>query len=403
MTGVKLDVLPLHLDPRSVAAAVPVLEDVLAGRRAVLPAAPDQADELLTAMSPDGTDTGGPTDEAPGTLIACTSGTTGRPKGARLRASNLTASAEATASYLARRSGTSPGPWLLALPPHHIAGIQVILRSLHAGYSPTVLPAGHFTARSFTRATAALRAAYPAQDLHTSLVPTQLQRLIADEDARDALRDYAAILVGGAATSAGLADEARGHGIPIVLTYGSSETAGGMVYDGRALPGTAVSVDEDTGRILLSGPTVAEGYCNVSGTVEEDAFPVAGTFRTGDLGTVTDGALTVRGRADGAVNSGGLKILPEDVEAALGALGYPACVVGLPDPDWGEIVVALVEVTDADPGEHTEAIRAEMKDAGTPAHLIPRRTVSVRQLPTTGPGKVDRRSARAELRTRLGH
>lgn len=394
MVVVKLEALPLDLDPRSVADAVPVLEDLLAGRRAVLPTAPGQARELLSQMAAS-------EDEPPGTLIACTSGSTGQPKGARLRTRNLTASAEATAAYLAARHSTGTGPWLLALPPHHIAGLQVILRSLHAGHSPTVLPGGRFTAEAFTQATAALRSAHPTGDLHTSLVPTQLHRLMEDDRGRAALREYAAVLVGGAATSPALADAALGQDIRVVLTYGSSETAGGMVYDGRALPGTRVSVDHASGRVLLSGPTVADGYRNVSGPVEDDAFPVRGTFRTSDLGSIEDGVLTVRGRADGAINSGGMKILPEEVETALGDLGFTACVVGLPDSDWGEAVTALVEIPTDTPAERTAQLRAAMKDAGLPAHLIPRRVLSTRRLPTTGPGKVDRRAVRDELRTRL--
>lgn len=394
MVRVKLEALPLDLTPRSVADALPVLDDLLDGHRAVIPTPPGQSHELMSQMAVTA-------DEAPGTLIACTSGSTGQPKGARLRTPNLTASAEATKSFLAERFGTGTGPWLLALPPHHIAGLQVILRSLHSGYSPTVLPGGSFTPEGFVQATSDLRASHPSLDLHTSLVPTQLQRLIEDEHARSALREYAAILVGGAATSTGLADTARSHDIPIVLTYGSSETAGGMVYDGRALPGTEVTIDDESGRVLLSGPTVADGYCNVSGPTEEDAFPTPGTFRTSDLGSLSDGVLTVRGRADGAINSGGMKVLPEDVESALGALGYAACAVGLPDTDWGEIVTALVEFPDDAPAEWTAQLRTVMKDAGLPAHLIPRRLLGTRHLPTTGPGKIDRRAVSDELRTRL--
>ncbi|MGP9722564.1 AMP-binding protein [Corynebacterium sp. AOP40-9SA-29] len=395
----KLEALPVALNTASVAAALPVLQDVLAGRRAVLPVPPDAraAKDLQDAM-------GAATDEAPGTLIACTSGSTGLPKGARLRAANLVASAEATASYLRARFGTAPGPWLLALPPHHIAGLQVILRSLHAGHSPTVMDSdGPFTASGFVRATTALRAAHPEADLHTSLVPTQLHRLLDGPDtsgALAALREYAAILVGGAATSPDLVARCRQAGVPIVLTYGSSETAGGVVYDGEAIPGTVATIEETTGRILLTGPTVADGYRNVDGAAEQDAFPTASTFRTSDLGTVKDGVLTVRGRADGALNSGGLKVLPEEVEAVLNTIGYRSCVVGLADDDLGEAVVALVE-SDATAAELTEEVRAALKTSGTASHLIPRRVLSTSVLPATGPGKVDRRAVREEMRTRL--
>lgn len=410
----KLEALPVALNTASVAAALHVLQDVLAGRRAVLPVPPDAraAKDLQDAMrATDVTDIPGVTlDEAPGTLIACTSGSTGRPKGARLRAANLLASADATASYLRARFGTAPGPWLLALPPHHIAGLQVILRSLHAGHSPTVLDDdGPFTASGFVRATADLRDRHPGEDLHTSLVPTQLHRLLDGTDgtsstdtsgALAALREYAAILVGGAATSPELVARCRQAGVPVVLTYGSSETAGGVVYDGEPIPGTVATIEEASGRILLSGPTVADGYRNVDGAAEQDAFPTAGTFRTGDLGAVEDGLLSVRGRADGALNSGGLKILPEDVETALATIGYRSCVVGLPDDDLGEAVVALVE-SDATAAELTDEVRAALKASGTAGHLIPRRVLTTCTLPATGPGKVDRRAVHAQMRTRL--
>ncbi|MGO1379221.1 MULTISPECIES: AMP-binding protein [unclassified Corynebacterium] len=404
----KLEALPVALNTASVAAALPVLQDVLAGRRAVLPVPPDAraATDLQDAMRV----TDVTLDEAPGTLIACTSGSTGLPKGARLRAANLLASADATASYLRARFGTAPGPWLLALPPHHIAGLQVILRSQHAGHSPTVMDDdGRFTAAGFVRATADLRDRHPGENLHTSLVPTQLHRLLDGTDDTDgtdtsralaALREYAAILVGGAATSPELVARCRQEGVPIVLTYGSSETAGGVVYDGEPIPGTVATIEEASGRILLSGPTVADGYRNVDGAAEQDAFPATGTFRTSDLGAVEDGVLTVRGRADGALNSGGLKILPEEVEAVLSAIGYRSCVVGLADDDLGEAVVALVE-SEATAAELTDEVRAALKASGTAGHLIPRRVLTTSALPATGPGKVDRRAVHAQMRTRL--
>lgn len=391
MAGVKLDALPLTLDPADVTAALPSFEAVLAGRRAVLPVARDDTGRRLSEIMTAGD--GGPGEE-PGTLVACTSGSTGEPKGARLRAANLTASARATASHLAERFGAGEGPWLLALPPHHIAGVQVILRSLHAGHAPAVLGAS----QDFVASTRRLRRAHPGEDLYTSLVPTQLQRLVDSGDGTAALREYAAVLVGGAATDPELVVRSRRAGVRTVLTYGSSETAGGVVYDGRALPGSSATIDEDSGRILLSGPTVADGYRNVSGPRERDAFPTAGVFRTSDLGRITDGVLTVVGRADGAINSGGMKVLPEEIEAALGTLGVTGCVVGVPDPEWGESAIALVESPVADP---TADIRRRMRDAGLAAHLAPRRAFGTTTLPTTGPGKVDRRAVRAELETRL--
>lgn len=420
--------------------AVPVLSSFLAGDAAVLPlpdgpgAAARTRATLTALMRPD-------EPAAPGTLIACTSGSSGTPKGAVLRTPALDASARATAELVADRWGVSPGPWLLALPPHHIAGLQVVLRSLHAGFTPHVTDPD---LDGFTAATRALRAAHPGEDLHTSLVPTQLVRILRDPAATAALREYASVLVGGAATPPDVLARCRDAGVHILLTYGSSETSGGMVYDGRPLPGTSVTLEDPdaagVGRVLLHGPTVAEGYRNVPAGADgtdgtagpDDAFPRPGTFRTSDLGRIDDGVLTVLGRADGAVNTGGLKVLPEEVEAALAAAvpGATACALGVPDPEWGEAVVAVVATapgagvgvpgvdddataaTAAAPGaaadpagttdpadpatpvDVTPRLRALLHGAATPAHLIPRRVWRVPALPLTGPGKVDRVTVR---------
>ncbi|WP_232625793.1 AMP-binding protein [Corynebacterium bovis] len=304
--------LPLPLSTGTVPDAVPVLSSFLAGDAAVLPlpdgpgAAARTRATLTALMRPD-------EPAAPGTLIACTSGSTGTPKGAVLRTPALDASARATAELVADRWGVSPGPWLLALPPHHIAGLQVVLRSLHAGFTPHVTDPD---LDGFTAATRALRAAHPGEDLHTSLVPTQLVRILRDPAATAALREYASVLVGGAATPPDVLARCRDAGVHILLTYGSSETSGGMVYDGRPLPGTSVTLEDPdaagVGRVLLHGPTVAEGYRNVPAGADgtdgtagpDDAFPRPGTFRTSDLGRIDDGVLTVLGRADGAVNTG---------------------------------------------------------------------------------------------------
>lgn len=395
-----LEPLPLAPTKDSVHGALPVLSDLLTGHGAVLPVPPGDPVGLagIMAAGPDGRRA------RPGTLVACTSGSTGTPKGARLRSENLAASAEATAGYIHATTGADPGPWLLVLPPHHIAGMQVILRSIAAGHAPAVPGDDHFTAAGFAAATRALRHARPGADLHTSLVPTQLARLLDDADGTAALADYAAVLVGGAATRPDLVARARQAGLRIMLTYGSSETAGGMVYDGAALPGTTVEIEDPDatglGRILLSGPTVADGYRNVSGDAEQDAFPRRGVFRTSDLGRTdpATGRLTVVGRSDGAVNSGGLKILPEQVEAALGASDLTGCAAGVPDPDWGEVVAVAVEDAGQDAGtEVTGEIRSTLHAAGVAAELLPRRAFTLPDLPRTGPGKLDRMTIRAAL------
>ena len=144
-----------------------------------------------------------------------------------------------------------------------------------------------------------------------SLVPTQLQRLLTDPDAETlaTLKRFDAILLGGARAPRAVLEAAASHSLNIHLTYGSSETSGGCVYDAKALPGVEVKTVD--GRIWLGGPTIASGYLGdpelTAGHFSVDA---RGTrwYRTDDLGSVEDGILSVSGRADDVIITGGVKV-----------------------------------------------------------------------------------------------
>src|SRR4051794_15365251 len=254
-------------------------------------------------------------------VVIATSGSTGEPKLVALSGAALRASARATEARLG-----GPGRWLLALPAEHVAGVQVIVRALLAGAPPVVMDLRTgFRPDAFAAATAALG---PGRR-YTSLVPTQLLRILDDAEAVAALRGYAAVLVGGAALDPGTWERALDAGARVVTTYGMSETAGGCVYDGVPLDGVTVDLDED-GRILLGGPTLASGYLRADGdggmarggeaagggagggtggggTAAGSAF-AGGRFRTGDLGRWRDGRLEVLGRADDVIVTGGEKV-----------------------------------------------------------------------------------------------
>ncbi|WP_426718066.1 AMP-binding protein [Corynebacterium auriscanis] len=346
----------------------------------------------------------------PGCLIACTSGSTGTPKGAILHRSNLLASITATETYLRTTFGTAPGAWLLTLPAHHIAGLQVLLRSMHAGFTPIAashLVAGTpFTAESFITDTRRLKTTHPTADLYTSLVPAQLHRLTSPQAVR-ALSDYAAVLVGGAAANPELIRSLRAQGVHLTLTYGSSETSGGMVYNGRPLPGASIAITDpdpttNSGRITLTGPMVARGYRNVD---SQASFPSDGTFLTSDLGVLLpDATLSIHGRADGAVNIGGYKVLLEDVERAARDNGVTqglTCALGVNDERFGEGVVLLIEANTATtPSDVTQRVRDQLRGK-VERHLIPQRAWEVAELPMTGPGKIDRQRAKAWVQTTL--
>ncbi|OBH98961.1 o-succinylbenzoate--CoA ligase [Mycobacterium scrofulaceum] len=313
-------------------------------------------------------------------LVVTTSGTTGAPKGALLTAAALTASATATHDRLG-----GPGSWLLALPPHHIAGLQVLVRSALAGSRPVELDVA--TGFDVTELPGAIRRLGPGRR-YTSLVATQLAKALTDPAAAAALAELDAVLLGGGPAPQGVLDAAAAAGVAVVRTYGMSETAGGCVYDGVPLRGVLVRVASD-GRVVLGGATLAKGYRN---PVEPDPFAEPGWFRTDDLGAVDEaGVLTVLGRADDAISTGGLTVLPQLVEAALGT--HPAvadcAVFGLPDDRLGQRVVAAIVVADGRPAPPLDALRAHVAPA-LDATAAPRELHVVDALPRRGIGKVDR-------------
>ncbi|MEO6142740.1 MAG: o-succinylbenzoate--CoA ligase [Dermatophilaceae bacterium] len=319
-------------------------------------------------------------------LAIGTSGSTGPPKLAMLTGDALRASAHATHDRLG-----GPGQWLLALPAHHIAGIQVLVRSLVAGTTPVAMDlANGFTGSAFARATAEILSAATA---YTALVPTQLVRLLGSAEGRHALTRYAAVLLGGAAAPAGLLADARAAGVHVVTTYGMSETAGGCVYDGRALDDSIVQLEDD-GRIRLGGATLARGYLDEP-ALSARAFVVGDAglcFRTDDIGHLdTQGALVVDGRIDDLINSGGLKVAPRLVEEALTRLDSvaEAVVVGTPDPEWGQLVSAAIVVAPDAPPPTLDDLRDRLREI-LPDHALPRRLAILPELPLRGPGKPDR-------------
>lgn len=339
-----------------------------------------------------------PTDTVePGTAVLIeTTGSTGAAKRVVLTADALRAGAAATHGRLG-----GPGRWLLALPTHHVAGVQVIVRALLAGAPPSVLDGRDgFRVHRFARAAAALFDTAPPGSRHyTSLVPTQLHRVLADGGAAlDALRRFDAVLIGGAATSTTLLAETLDAGVRAVTTYGMSETAGGCVYDGVPLDGVTVRLDGDgvEGRISLSGPMLAIGYLDRPELTAESF--VDGWFRTSDLGRWDQCRLRVLGRVDDLITTGGESVNPASVERVLTAQPgiRAACVVGMDDPEWGQTVAAALVLSDpaTDVGEQlSKTIRTEL---GSPS--VPRLVRVVEEIPLRGIGKPDRGAVARLLR-----
>ena len=314
-------------------------------------------------------------------VVIATSGSTGEPKGVQLPAAALLHSARASLD----RIGAGPGErWLCPLPVSHVGGLGVLVRSLVAGTTPVVtqrLDPGRVD---------------PARlgCTRVSLVPTQLRRLLT---AGVDLAGFGTILLGGAAAPAGLLAAARRAGARVVTTYGMSETCGGCVYDGVPLAGVAVRTVAEgvagsvgsAGRIEIGGPVLFAGYRLQPGLTASAL--AGGWFATSDVGSLDGtGRLSVHGRADEMINTGGEKVAPGEVAAELeGCPGVrEAVVIGEPDPEWGERVTAIV--VPADPGNPPElpALRAAVTRR-MPHYAAPRAMVLVAEVPLLASGKPD--------------
>nr|WP_245641818.1 AMP-binding protein [Nonomuraea candida] len=338
---------------------------------AVLPLSPGHERPALAALRPthlDGTARGDgegvPADVA---VVIATSGSTGAPKGVLLSAAALRASAAAS---LRRVEAAAGDRWLCCLPVSHVSGLQVLVRALLCGGEPVIHPA--FDARAVLESGAH----------HVSLVPTQLHRLV--EMGAD-LSVFRTILLGGAAARPGLVERSRELGARVVTTYGMSETSGGCVYDGRPLDGVDLKIGAD-GLIRIAGPVLFSGY-----RFGEPPAPLdGGWFVTSDLGELSGGRLRVLGRADDVINTGGEKVVAAAVTAVLGA--HPevadAAVIGVPDPEWGELVTAVVVPANPDTPPTLQQLRAFCRDR-LPPHAAPRGLRLVSRLPLLPNGKTD--------------
>lgn len=362
-------------DAHEALARVDVVTAAVAGTGA--PLCPDP-DRLPDAPIPDGT-----------ALMISTSGSTGTPKFAALGGDALRASVHGVDTTLG-----GPGQWMVSVPVQHISGFQSMLRSLLAGHTPAPIPAGPFTPASFTAGAAAMDPGAPRR--YTTLVPTQLVRVLDDPEAVEAARTFDVIVIGGAPLARVVTDRARALGVTVCTGYGASEMAGGVLYDGRPLPGTEVRLDAD-GRILVAGDVLAAGYVGRPEWTAA-AFPTVDGrrhYRTDDLGRLEeDGTVTVLGRVDDLINTGGLKVAPRVVEEAI-ADAWDAVadvvVLGVSDDEWGEAVTAVLSLR---PGRGIPPLPEFRAALHLPAHARPRAVVVLDALPCRGPGKIDRRACR---------
>ena len=300
-------------------------------------------------------------------LIVPTSGSSGRPRLVELTRAAVEA---AVASSLRALTADAGDGWVRCLPFAHIGGLLVLLRGVLGG-APLLF-----------RGPAELEpvAGFP----FVSVVPTQLVRTL---DAGVEFRGYRALLVGGGGMDAALRSRLAAAGAPCVVTYGLTQSCGGVVYDGTPLPGVSVRIDEG-GEIQLGGPTLLRGYRDGSAA----GLTADGWLPTGDAGRLDgDGRLHVHGRLDDLIVTGGENVWPGDVEVALRS--HPAvadcAVFGRPDPSWGQRVVAAVVPRDRAVPPTLEELRDHV-GALLGRHQAPRELLLVESLPRTALGKLQR-------------
>ncbi len=312
--------------------------------------------------------------------VMATSGTTGEPKAVQLGHDALAASARAVHAVI----GIEPhDAWLCCVPVHSVAGLAILARSraldvpvtVHERFDPDAV--AHAPDHGATL---------------VSVVATMLGRLL-ERDA--AMERFRVVLLGGGPAPPRLVQAASRRGVPVATTYGQTETGGGCVHDGRALPGVDVTLAHD-GEILVRGPVVMRGY-HRDAAATRAAFTPDGRLRTGDVGTFdVDGRLRVVDRLRDIVITGGVNVSPTAVEDVL--LEHPAvrdvCIAGTLDPEWGERIVAYVVPTEGCAPPSLQALRDFGRDRLVAAEL-PRELRLVTEIPRTPGGKPRRAALRA--------
>jgi O-succinylbenzoic acid--CoA ligase len=327
--------------------------------------------------------------------VLFTSGSTGAPRGVELSRAAFLASAAASERRLGWRAGDR---WLCVLPLAHVGGLSILTRCLIA--RRTLVLAGEFDPERLGRLIERESVTM------VSLVPTMLARLLDSDSSRTRLKSLRVVLVGGAPASPRLWTEAIGRGLPVLETWGMTETCSQVATaipggDPRApVPLDGWQVRSRDGRLEVRGEALLTGYLGGAGPgspLDDD-----GWFRTGDAGRVNDdGSVTILGRADEMIVTGGKKVFPAEVERFLESLPQVrrAVVLGIADETWGEVVVAALEPDSAHPGRAADrdSVLAPALREGLATWQRPRAIVWVERFPETSSGKVDRAGIREQF------
>lgn len=336
-----------------------LLPQVLAGERSIAPINDNRFKQALCLDEPAG-------DAA---VVITTSGSTGTPKPVSLSAAALLAGAEMTR----KRCGSFT--WTCVLPVEYVAGLMVLVRGLTdkpiAGGQGVILASPQLTDLHPDRGANAI-----------SIVPTQLVKALDDIRITRSLARYDLVLVGGAPLNKEVLSRAQDAHIPVVQTYGMSETCGGVVYDGYPLPGVKTLIGPG-GRVSLSTPSAFSEY---RGLADETAKVLNGsTVVTSDRGEIVDGRLRILGRLDDVVISGGVNVDLAAAQRVINAIDPKAVIFGVPDMQWGTAIML------ADPLARSLNWWRLQLGADFGAAAMPKRVVDA-DIPMTRSGKVDRRA-----------
>jgi O-succinylbenzoic acid--CoA ligase len=274
------------------------------------------------------------------------------------------------------------------LPAHHVSGLMARVRCAATG--------GQHLVWDWKRMKAGEMPALQGENWVLSLVPTQLQRLLKSAPTVAWLRRLKIIFVGGGPVWLELADAAAAAQLPVSLSYGMTETAAmiaalrpaaflaGARSSGTIMPHARVAIDRDEGVLTIAGESVFRGYWPEWRDGRE--------FTTEDIGRMDEhGHLHILGRRDGMIITGGKKVNAAEVEAVLRASGefLDVAVIGMPDPEWGEVVVAFFPREGARAPDFVRAAKA------LAPHQRPKRFVAMAEWPRNAQGKVNRAILRA--------
>ncbi|UUO03271.1 fatty acid--CoA ligase family protein [Mycolicibacterium novocastrense] len=354
-------------------------------------------------------------------VVLFTSGTTSRPKAVELTHSNLTSYITGTVEFDSAEPGDAA---LICVPPYHIAGVSAALSNLYAGRKMVYLP--QFDAREW------IRLVRDEGVTSATVVPTMLDRIVtALETENVALPTLRNLAYGGSKVPLPLVRKALSllPEVGFVNAYGLTETSSTIAVlgpddhrealassdeailrrlgsVGQPVPGIEVQIRNadgevlgpgETGELFVRGEQVSGRYTEIGSVLDGD-----GWFPTKDIAMLDeDGYLFIGGRSDDTIIRGGENIAPAEIEDVL--VEHPAvrdcAVVGPEDPQWGQIIVAVVVPADSpdgpanpDPEELREYVRRQLRGSRTPDRVVFRD-----ELPTNATGKVLRRELIAEL------